>query len=126
MLRDEDEQLFRGVGYDVPAMNATSAIAVTLADARSALPASLLADGNLPEINRHWMTATGAELLVPLLGSDEQLLGILASGEKASQLPFDDAERATIATIAATAALTIEKPRPARAADRSGIRRAAP
>ena len=108
LLRDESEQLFHGVRCDVPVLNTTSAIAVALADARSALPASLLADRDLPEIDRHWVTAAGAELLVPLLGSGRQLLGILAIGEKASQLPFDEAEKAAISTIAATAALTIE------------------
>ena len=108
LLCDEGERQFRGVGCDVPVMSTTSAIAVALVDAHSALPASLLVDRDLPEIDRHWMTATGAALLVPLLVSDKQLLGILAIGEKASQLPFDEAESATITTIAATAALTIE------------------
>jgi len=108
LLRDESEQRFRGVGCDVPAMDATSAIAAALMAAHTALPASLLVDHDLPEIDRHWMTATGAELLVPLFGSDRELLGILAIGEKASQLPFDETERTTITTIAATAALTIE------------------
>jgi hypothetical protein len=84
LLRDEGEQLFRGVGRDVPSINTTSAIAEALGDARRALPAFLLVDRDLPEIDRHWMTATGAELIVPLLGSDQQLLGILAIGEKAS------------------------------------------
>jgi hypothetical protein len=64
----------------------------------------------LDEIDRHWIEMTRAELLVPLLASD-RLLGVLAIGEKASELPFDEAEKALLATAASAAALTIENQR---------------
>lgn len=62
----------------------------------------------LPEGNRHWLVDSGAELMVPMAGSDGVLLGALVLGPKRSGLPYLREDRALLATVADAAAATIE------------------
>ena len=55
-----------------------------------------------------WLADSGAHLLVPLIGTDGSLLGLLALGEKKSELPFSEEDRNLLKTIAASEALMIE------------------
>ena len=55
-----------------------------------------------------WLADAGAHLLVPLIGTDSSLLGLLALGEKKSELPFSEEDRNLLKTIAASEALMIE------------------
>lgn len=63
---------------------------------------------HLPEEDRHWVADGGFHLLVPMISSDGQLLGVIALGGKKSGLPFLREDRQLLATIAASAAPTLE------------------
>jgi hypothetical protein len=63
----------------------------------------------LPESDRAWLEATGARLVVPLIGSDDQVLALQVLGEKRCGLPFDAEEKALLAAAGASAALTLER-----------------
>lgn len=69
-------------------------------------PAAWLAA--LPEAERRWLRATGAQLLVPIPAADGSLLGLLALGEKRSELPFSREDRMLLTTIAGAVAFAIE------------------
>ncbi len=62
----------------------------------------------LPEEDRSWLTGQGFELLVPLVGSGGDLLGMLALGERRSGLPFSKDDRLLLVTMASQTAVVIE------------------
>jgi hypothetical protein len=62
----------------------------------------------LPELERHWLEATRARLLVPLTGSDGTLLALLVLGDKRSELPFDREDEQLLAAAAVSAGLALE------------------
>ncbi len=62
----------------------------------------------LPLDEQQWLVDGGVRLLVPLLASDGTLLGLLAAGEKKSELPFSKEDRLLLKAIASSAALTVE------------------
>ena len=62
----------------------------------------------LPETERVWLADSGFQLLVPLTGSDGTLLGMLALGEKRSELAFSGEDRLLLTAVASSAALSVE------------------
>jgi hypothetical protein len=72
-----------------------------LSDARSSLD-------RLPEKDRHWLVDSGFRLLVPILGRDGSLIGIVGLGEKKSGLPFLKEDRQLLHAIASSAAWVLE------------------
>ncbi|MEZ5291169.1 MAG: protein kinase [Vicinamibacterales bacterium] len=71
-------------------------------DARSAI-ARLL-----PEPERDWLLDSGAQILAPLVGASGTLLGIVAIGEAANQLPYTPAHLALVTTMCGHVALQLE------------------
>jgi hypothetical protein len=70
-------------------------------DARSPL-------ARLPDKDRHWLADNGFHLLVPILGRDGSLLGMVGLGEKKSGLPFLKEDRQLLHAIASSAAWVLE------------------
>jgi len=62
----------------------------------------------LPAGNRHWLVDSGAVLLVPLVGTDGRVAGILVLGDKRSGLPFLREDLELLETIADAAAAALE------------------
>lgn len=62
----------------------------------------------LPEKDRHWLADNAFHLLVPILGRDGSLLGIIGLGEKKSGLPFFKEDRQLLHAIASSAAWVLE------------------
>ena len=62
----------------------------------------------LPGVDRAWLDAADARLLVPMAAPDGSLLGVMALGEKRSELPFTGEDLRLLSTIAASAALSLE------------------
>ncbi len=85
--------------------------------------------GRLPESEREWLADGAFRLLVPLRGSGGRLVGLLALGEKQSELPFSLEDQRLLVEVAASAALALESLRgraapepPARVARAAGRR----
>lgn len=72
-----------------------------LSEARSPL-------ARLPEKDRHWLVDSGFRLLVPILGRDGSLLGMIGLGDKKSGLPFLKEDRQLLHAIASSAAWVLE------------------
>lgn len=62
----------------------------------------------LPRPERHWLVDSGSRLLVALRTTDGELVGLLALGERRSELPYSAADRQWLSALAESAALTIE------------------
>ncbi len=62
----------------------------------------------LPVQDLEWLADYDIHLLVPLVGSDGRLIGVIAMGEKKSELPFSKEDRLLLRAIAASAALSLE------------------
>lgn len=62
----------------------------------------------LPQPEQQWLTDADARLLVPVTSADGALRGVMALGEKRSELPFSAEDRQLLSTIAASVALAVE------------------
>ena len=103
---------FQAVGDDVRSLGVGSSLATFLQASTDPVdvdldnPKSPLSA--LTPDDRQWLTDAGAHLLVPLIGSEGFLFGLLVLGEKKSELPFSDEDRNLLRTLAASEALMIE------------------
>jgi hypothetical protein len=66
---------------------------------------------DLPEIERVWLGDAGAALLVPMLGSDPELDGILVLGPKRSELPYSRQDRLLLQAVGGAAGIGFENRR---------------
>jgi hypothetical protein len=64
--------------------------------------------GSLPAGEQQWLADLDVRLLVPVPAADGSLLGVLALGEKRSDLPFSDEDRLLLSAIAHSVALVVE------------------
>jgi len=90
-----------GSGLARALAGATEPMAVRLSPPDPAIEA-------LPLEDRQWLSDEGFRLLLPLLRSSGELLGILALGAKRSELPFTREDRLLLSTVAASARATLE------------------
>lgn len=82
--------------------------------ASSAMPVEVQLTGRnspwrwLPRTERHWLVDSGARLLVALRASTGELVGMLAVGDRRSELPYTTDDCRWLSALAESAALTIE------------------
>ena len=99
-------------GKSLPSLEAASAIAEEALRSKGPLEVAPDDPGTplhgLPELDRNWLEATRARLLVPLTGSGGDLLALLVLGDKRSELPFDREDEQLLAAAAASAGLALE------------------
>jgi hypothetical protein len=68
-----------------------------------------LRDGeDLPRRERDWLRSRGAELLVPMHGTDGKLAGFFSLGGKKSEIPYTQRDRELLETLATQIALVQE------------------
>jgi hypothetical protein len=67
-----------------------------------------LRDETLPSREREWLRSIGAELLVPMQGTDGKLAGFFSLGGKKSEIPYTQRDRELLETLAAQIALVQE------------------
>jgi hypothetical protein len=93
-------------------LDASSTLANLICGAADPLPTDLEDPrsplASLPEKERHWLVDSGCRLVVPILGRDGSLLGMIGLGEKKSGLPFLKEDRQLLRTIASNAAWVLE------------------
>lgn len=92
-------------------LNRGSALAELLAASNTLLDIDLADErtrvARLPEPDRHWLVDGNVHLLVPLRDNDEQVIGLLALGEKRSELPYTREDRQLLKGVVAEAEMTI-------------------
>ncbi|MDQ4123656.1 MAG: protein kinase [Acidobacteriota bacterium] len=63
---------------------------------------------NFPQPDREWLHSIGANLLVPMHGTDGKLAGFFALGEKRSEIPYTGRDKQLLETLAHQIALVHE------------------
>ena len=63
---------------------------------------------NLPIEEEEWLAALGTRLIVPLVGTDNRLAGLLLLGEKKSEVPYTARDRDLLESLASQVALVYE------------------
>lgn len=112
LLLDRAAGVLASPGSAAPALPLDSRLAEEARTAGEALevdwgrPGEWLA--RLPAGDRHWLADRDTRLLVPVTATDGALLGLLALGEKRSELPFTGEDRLLLSTIAGSAGLALE------------------
>ncbi len=76
--------------------------------ARGAIEFPTRQTDDLPTREKRWLRETGANLLVPMHGSDGRLAGIFSLGEKMSQIPYTTRDKKLLETLANQIALVHE------------------
>lgn len=65
-----------------------SPLATLVARAGTSVELPAGAGGELPRADREWLAAAGVRLMVPMVGSDQHLFGVLMLGDKKSEEPY--------------------------------------
>jgi eukaryotic-like serine/threonine-protein kinase len=68
-----------------------------------------LVRAHLPDDEREWLAEGALQLLVPFVGSNGVLLGMMGLAEKKSELPYSSEDKALLNLIAVSAGLAIEQ-----------------
>ena len=94
-------------------LDAGGALARRLARAGEPVAVDLERPGSelraLPADDQHWLADGGFQLLVPLVASTDDLIGLVALGGKRSELPFGAEDRRLLAAVGAAGAVTLEQ-----------------
>jgi hypothetical protein len=131
LVADDQQRFLRSPDGRVRPLLVTSGLAALIAGDEAALDVNLGSPRStlrrLSDSDRDWLADGAFGLLVPLLGNDRALLGLLALGDKLSDLEFSGEDRRLLGTIAGSLALTLENRRLRASPDRSpGALAAAP
>lgn len=73
---------------------------VQLMDAQTSAIELPLSDDRLPEAEERWLEALGVQLVVPVTGTDQRMLGLLMVGPKRSEEPYTASDRRFLQAIA--------------------------
>jgi hypothetical protein len=109
---DSASGIFSAADQKVRPLRKSSVLGLLLAGNPSPLHVDLEYPGSalmrLPEEERQWLAEGSFRLLVPVIGSRMDLIGIIALGEKRSELPFSKEDLLLLSDVAASAALSLE------------------
>jgi hypothetical protein len=109
-VADAAQRAFVACGGAVRPLAEDAALAVLLGGRPEPLVVDL-AEGalrRLPEPEREWLADGAFRLLVPIAPGEGRLLGLLALGDKKSELPFSREDERLLAEVSASAALALE------------------
>jgi hypothetical protein len=112
LVKDIATETFRDPRGALSPLPCASSLAMLAGGAGSPLDVHLSSAGSplqrLPGPEREWLADAGAQMLVPFLGSNDQLLGILMIGDKLSDAPFTAEDRLLLTAAVSSAALALE------------------
>jgi hypothetical protein len=63
---------------------------------------------SLPESDRIWLADAGAEILLPLIGTESGIAGILSLGPKRSELPYSREDLLLLSALGGSVGITLE------------------
>lgn len=107
----DDDQL-HALNTDLPPLSRGSALALLLAGKNTPVDlgeTSLAIVERLSPSDRHWLRTSGAVVLLPLLGPSNELAGVLALGEKKSELAYDMEDFRVLAAVGAPVGLALAR-----------------
>src|SRR2546422_4065974 len=112
LVADRSNDRFISLDQQVRPLPASSALSVLVGGNAEPLQVELEDPGSplrrLPEQERQWVAEGAFRLIVPLIGSDASLVGLVALCQKRSELPFTREDRLLLESIAAAGAMALE------------------
>jgi hypothetical protein len=109
---DEREQFLRPVRPGRRELQLSSELAYLLAVEERPMTVDLEKNGSrlrrLPGPERHWIVDSKFRVLVPVLGSDRRLLGLIGLGDRRSELPYKSEDKELLGAFAAATTLSLE------------------
>lgn len=112
LLRDPDTRALTPLEGQTPPLPEKSVLARRLAARGSVLRVDPLtatpASAGLSEAEQYWLLDAAASVLLPLVSEGGPLLGLVVLGEKRSEAPFSAEDLDLLATVAVSAATTLE------------------
>jgi hypothetical protein len=112
LVVDERTRRLTPLAGTIPPLDVDSTLGQLLRLARDEIYTGVDAAGPvgrlLPDVDRQWLVDGGVQLLVPMLASAGDLLGVLIVGEKRNGKRFTNDDRLLLATIAGQAAVVFE------------------
>ena len=108
LVLDERTASLKEAGGNTPSLDLTSSLAEILADYEE--PVLITPDylSSLPPSDQDWLEAGGFQLIVPLIGAQGALIGVLALGPKRSELPYSEQDRSLLLAIGQSVSMTLE------------------
>jgi len=116
-FRDDAHQSDFSLGYSTDAKSETSSNLKLAAESpllrfmqrqREAIDFPFKESGDLPPRESVWLRSIGANLLVPMHGTDQKLAGFFSLGEKKSEIPYTGRDKELLETLAQQIALVHE------------------
>ncbi|HET7216821.1 MAG TPA: serine/threonine-protein kinase [Vicinamibacterales bacterium] len=113
LVRDEETDQLRDLDGRIRSLDVSGPLGSLITGSYAPLDVDLSSAssplGRLPDAEREWLVDASARLVVPLFGAQGAPLGVLALGDKRSELPFTDEDRKLMMAVAASAALALEQ-----------------
>jgi GAF domain-containing protein len=97
---------------DLPPLARGSALAQLLAGSDMPLDVDAQASSILDRLtvrDRDWLRIPRSSIVVPLRGATESLLGVVALGEKRSELPYTEEDRKLLAAVGTASGLALDR-----------------
>jgi hypothetical protein len=110
LILDSRKDQFRSPQQIVRPLPTSSLLAMMVGGSAEALDIDLEDPRSmrLPTEDRRWLAEAAIRLIVSLIASDGSLVGMIALGEKRSELPFSKEDRLLLMAIAASVAMSLE------------------
>ncbi|HVO11399.1 MAG TPA: protein kinase [Vicinamibacteria bacterium] len=113
LVLDENSDRLRDPEGRLLDLDVAGALGILIAGSHAPLEVDLSSESSplarLPEGDRQWLADAAVRLMVPLLGAQGRPVGVLALGEKKSELPYTPEDRQLMTAVAASAALALER-----------------
>jgi len=112
LVRDPTSEQFLSVFGAAEPLPSTSVLVETLSARADMLEVDLENPSSalrwLPREERAWLVDSGARILAPLRSSQREMVGLIAVGDRKSELPYASEDLRVLSTIADTGAFSIE------------------
>ena len=109
---------------EVPALKRASALGQLVAASDKPLvltgPQSAAIVARLGTRDREWLELAGAKLVLPLRGPRDILVGVIALGEKKSELPYTDEDQTLLAAVGTASGFALQRLLTAEQEEREG------
>jgi Protein kinase domain len=110
-LAGADDQL-HALDAELPPLSRGSALAQLVAGSNAPFDVESQSSGIINRLaapDQEWLRASRAATLLPLRGAGDELLGVVALGEKRSELPYSDEDHSLLAAVGSACGLALDR-----------------
>jgi hypothetical protein len=110
-LAGADDQL-HALDAELPPLSRGSALAQLVAGSNAPFDVESQSSGIINRLaapDQEWLRTSRAATLLPLRGAGDELLGVVALGEKRSELPYNDEDHSLLAAVGSACGLALDR-----------------